>query len=622
MRTTDNNVTFQTLVQNRTITFNFNGNGQGNQTRSVPNNTSWWTFRNRGTATGVPAQPSRANHSFVGWFNTSAASGGTNINNMTGNITGNHTLWARWFMHRDGWVTASSLNVRRGPGTNHGIVRHISRNVQVRVVGESGNWWRLSCGNYVSKNYITFTRPATRTITFNFNGNGQANATRTALNGTSWATFRSWGTVSGRPAQPTRAGHTFVGWFNTSAATGGTNINNMTGNITGNHTFWARWNRVTPTPPVTTRTITFNFNGNGQASVTRTASNGTSWAAFRARGFATGRPPAPNRPGFVFAGWFNTSAGTGGTNINNMSGNITGNHTFWARWTRPIPATGVRITTQTRTLLVGHSHRFAANVTPANATNRSVRWESNAPSIASIDQSGLLRAHRAGIVQITAITVCGARRSTVTVTVQMRPHESIRMLEGQQMSRWCWVAAARMFNNHYLTANRTQSDAVINEIGRVRNEAGSPARTYRAANFFAYNAAGSLPHPLVMHAYQRISEANLLRFLRDGHVVLIRRGRYDRVDNPRGTRDGGHFYVVTYYRMVNGVAQFTVICGWPVPTPNWPNYPIRTQGRVQTMTYNRMVNDRNYTETGRVRIMDGFMVVRTSYANQTLDIRF
>ena len=187
----------------------------------------------------------------------------------------------------------------------------------------------VSGANVATQSFtVTFTvnAAATRVITFNFNGNGQANQTRNVANATPWTTFRGLGTATGIPAQPTRAGFTFAGWFNTSAATGGTNITAMTGNIAANHTFWARWT------PVATRTITFNFNGNGQANQTRSAPDATPWTTFRGRNTTTGIPIQPTRAGHEFVGWFNTSATTGGTNINNMTGNIVGNHTFWARW--------------------------------------------------------------------------------------------------------------------------------------------------------------------------------------------------------------------------------------------------------------------------------------------------
>ncbi len=48
------------------------------------------------------------------------------------------------------YVTARTLNVRKGPGTSYAKVGTLSRGTAVQVVGFSGNWAKLSNGYYVS----------------------------------------------------------------------------------------------------------------------------------------------------------------------------------------------------------------------------------------------------------------------------------------------------------------------------------------------------------------------------------------------------------------------------------------------------------------------------------------
>jgi len=59
-----------------------------------------------------------------------------------------------------GWVDVQTvLNVWRTPSraNNSNIIRSLSRNTAVTIVGESGDFWRLACGGYVYSKYVRFT---------------------------------------------------------------------------------------------------------------------------------------------------------------------------------------------------------------------------------------------------------------------------------------------------------------------------------------------------------------------------------------------------------------------------------------------------------------------------------
>ncbi|MDR2569168.1 MAG: InlB B-repeat-containing protein [Oscillospiraceae bacterium] len=85
------------------------------------------------------------------------------------------------------------------------------------------------------------TPPSTHTVTYNVNG-GTVSPTSRIINN---------GSAVGALPTPTRAGHTFNGWF--TAATGGTQISAST-TITSNVTFFARW---------TANIFTIVYNANG-----------------------------------------------------------------------------------------------------------------------------------------------------------------------------------------------------------------------------------------------------------------------------------------------------------------------------------------------------------------------
>jgi len=84
------------------------------------------------------------------------------------------------------------------------------------------------------------------------------------------------------------------------------------------YVFRAIW---TPPPPEVT--LTFDANGGTPATQTLTESAGIPVETL---------PPSPTREGFVFAGWFNTPAITGGTQFTEGSNAPDTDTTYWARW--------------------------------------------------------------------------------------------------------------------------------------------------------------------------------------------------------------------------------------------------------------------------------------------------
>jgi len=78
----------------------------------------------------------------------------------------------------------------------------------------------------------------------------------------------------------------------------------------------------------------------------------------------------------------------------------------------------VFVTPGSYNLITGNERRFIATVYPLNATNQGYRWESSNPRVASVDSSGLVRAHNPGTVRIYAVADCGDRRGVSVVTVR------------------------------------------------------------------------------------------------------------------------------------------------------------------------------------------------------------
>lgn len=98
--------------------------------------------------------------------------------------------------------------------------------------------------------------------------------------------------------------------------------------------------------------------------------------------------------------------------------------------------TGVTLSETTLTLEVGDTATLAATVTPTNATNQNVTWESSNPSVAAVDESGKATAVTPGEATITVTTEDGSKTATCTVivhtatTITTQP-QSVSVTEGQ-----------------------------------------------------------------------------------------------------------------------------------------------------------------------------------------------
>lgn len=67
----------------------------------------------------------------------------------------------------------------------------------------------------------------------------------------------------------------------------------------------------------------------------------------------------------------------------------------------------VEITNKDQDMFVADELQLVAEVTPKNATNKTVKWESSDPTVASVDETGYVRALKSGKVVITATSTNG-----------------------------------------------------------------------------------------------------------------------------------------------------------------------------------------------------------------------
>ena len=82
-----------------------------------------------------------------------------------------------------------------------------------------------------------------------------------------------------------------------------------------------------------------------------------------------------------------------------------------------IEVTGVDITEEDQSMKVDESLQLAVTITPEDATNKAITWESDNPEVAIVDENGLVTASSAGTANITVTTEDGAFTDTIKITV-------------------------------------------------------------------------------------------------------------------------------------------------------------------------------------------------------------
>ncbi|MDE6260578.1 MAG: InlB B-repeat-containing protein [Oscillospiraceae bacterium] len=151
------------------------------------------------------------------------------------------------------------------------------------------------------------TEEKTYTITFDPNDGTGGGTLTTDANGK----------LSALPANPTRTGYTFDGWY--TAKSGGSKVTTSTP-FKEDTTVYAHWTQNSTTPADKTYTVTFDANG-GSVSPSSAVTNADGKVSL----------PTPARTGYTFAGWY--TAPSGGTRVG-ASMVFSANTTVYAQWSQ------------------------------------------------------------------------------------------------------------------------------------------------------------------------------------------------------------------------------------------------------------------------------------------------
>lgn len=358
-------VTYYAYVTRSTKSYTHTFNANGGGTVSPATITKAYN-----TALGTLPTVSRTGYTFVGWFDTSAASGGTQATTTT-KVTGTKTWYARWSINsytftfdKNGGNTPSATTITKEYNTAVGTLPTCTRNADNTYTYAFAGWFdtsassggtQLTTATKVTSNKTWYARwtPTYKNYTVTWDGNGGTPSK-------SSSSFH-YNDALGTLPTATRTGYTFKGW--STSKTGTVNVSTTT-KVTADVTYYAVWT-------INSYTWTFDANG-GTGDTTKTLNYNATLSTLPTASRAS---TAANN--YTFAGWFDTDASTGGTQLT-TSTKCTGNKTWYARWTASTRQYKLTVTAGTGgTVSGGGTYNYNASATlkaTANSGYHFVKW--------------------------------------------------------------------------------------------------------------------------------------------------------------------------------------------------------------------------------------------------------
>ena len=225
-----------------------------------------------------------------------------NCSGLTGSLTIGNSVetigdWA--FLNCSGFTSIESKAVTP-PTAMYDSFNGVNANISVYVPYGTVADYQAATGWDYFTNFIE-AEIATFTITFNSNGGSDVAPIETEQGSTITA-----------PAQPTKDGHTFVGWFKDESLTNEWDF--AVDMVYGNTTLYAKWDEI-----IVILTVTFNSNGGSDVAPIETEQGNTITA-----------PHPPTREGYTFAGWFKDESLAEEWSF--ATNAVTENITLYAKW--------------------------------------------------------------------------------------------------------------------------------------------------------------------------------------------------------------------------------------------------------------------------------------------------
>lgn len=138
-----------------------------------------------------------------------------------------------------------------------------------------------------------------------------------------------------------------------------------------------------------------------------------------------------------------------------------------------VPVTGVRLDRTSAEIIKGDSMTLTATVAPSNATNKNVIWTSSNPSVATVSQSGVITAIKAGSTTVVATTIDGEKAAACEIVVIVPVNsisldkESLELIEGDGASLTATIGPDDATDKLITWKSSDDSIAIVSSSGSV-----------------------------------------------------------------------------------------------------------------------------------------------------------
>ena len=138
-----------------------------------------------------------------------------------------------------------------------------------------------------------------------------------------------------------------------------------------------------------------------------------------------------------------------------------------------VPVTGVSLDRSSAEIIKGESITLTATVSPSNATDKNVIWTSSDPSVATVSQSGVITAVKAGSTTVVATTSDGGKTAAceIVVIVPVKSisldKESMELIEGDSANLTATIGPDDATDKRITWKSSDKSIATVSSAGSV-----------------------------------------------------------------------------------------------------------------------------------------------------------